>query len=107
MQSELDAIATAAIAQWIEVLDGGDPRLAMLGDVHFVIADLDKDELGHTSGNMIVIDADAAGYGWFVDTTLGDIDPDANNTEFTDTGNNGSLTAQVGSPAVGKQDLLT
>src|SRR5262249_8173124 len=57
--------------------------------------------LAATTGTTIVIDADAAGWGWFVDATpLG-------NSEFRISLGNGVFAAAEGSPAYGRMDLLT
>lgn len=73
----------------------------MLDDVQFEVADLDGLTLGLTEENMVFIDSDAAGYGWFIDTTpLDDV-------EFSPSGDEGVLTAFAGSEAVGDMDLLT
>ena len=63
-QSELDAAATVAIANWTEALGDGDPRLAAFGDVRLGVAPLSGDELGYTTGRTVLIDGDAAGAGW-------------------------------------------
>jgi hypothetical protein len=63
-QSQLDGAATIAIGDWIETLGGGDPRLASLGSMRIAFADLAGDSLGYASGRSILIDRDAAGYGW-------------------------------------------
>lgn len=48
---------------------GCDVAAAALDQVEFKIADLPGALLGQTVGNTIVIDADAGGYGWFIDPT--------------------------------------
>ena len=48
----------------------------MLAAVRFEIADLPGAQLGVSSGGTVTLDADAAGYGWFVDPTPAD------NSEF-------------------------
>jgi hypothetical protein len=63
-QSQLDGAATLAIGDWIETLGGGDPRLASFGDMRITFADLAGDALGYAQGRSILIDRDAAGYGW-------------------------------------------
>jgi hypothetical protein len=100
-QPELDAITTAAFAQWIDLLGEGDARLAALGDVRFGIADLPGSELGYTEGGTVLIDADAAGTGWFVDPTPAD------NGEFRPANWDGAWVAPPSSPAYGRMDLLT
>ena len=67
--------------------------------MNLVIADLDGLLLGQMAGGTLYIDSDAAGNGWFVDST-----PDANE-EFTAT--DGSWVAGEDSDAFGKIDLLT
>jgi hypothetical protein len=63
-QSQLDGASSLAIGDWIDTLGGGDPRLASLGDMRISFADLAGDTLGYTSGRNVLIDSDAAGYGW-------------------------------------------
>jgi hypothetical protein len=63
-QSQLDGVATLAIGHWTEALGDGDPRLAAFGDMRITFADLAGDELGFASGRSVLIDRDAAGYGW-------------------------------------------
>jgi len=63
-RGELDSAATAAIAHWMDELGDGDARLASLGGVRFSIADLAGDALGYAEGSTILIDENAAGYGW-------------------------------------------
>jgi hypothetical protein len=99
--SDLDSIVTAAIAQWTEALGSGDPRLASLGDMRISVADLAGGELGYAAGRTILIDADAAGQGWFIDSTPYE------NSEFRPQGKYGELVAMASSPAIGDMDLLT
>ena len=81
--AQLAPIAAEAKALWTQALGAGDSRLAALGSVQIVVGNLPQGGLGVTIGNLILIDADAAGYGWFAD---------------------GSLQAQIPS---GQMDLLT
>jgi hypothetical protein len=73
--------------------------LAELGSAQYVVGELPDNTIGLTyvSANQIVIDASAAGWGWFVDPnpTL-ELDPYL-----------ASDTALAGSPAAGHMDLLT
>ncbi len=57
------------------------------------IADLPGATLGEEIGNIIIIDTNAAGYGWFIDMTPSD------NKEFKASSINGELTAMASSPA--------
>ncbi|MGA8049240.1 MAG: calcium-binding protein [Burkholderiales bacterium] len=100
-QDELDGIATVAISQWTEALGAGDARLAALADVRIVIGDLAGAELGDTAGNTVVVDADAAGFGWFVDVSP------ASSSEFRVRLDRNIFAAAPGSEAYGKMDLLT
>ena len=64
------------------------------------VADLPGNLLGATMDGKILIDRDAAGFGWFVDPTPGD------DEEFTLDGL-GSLVARQNTAADGRADLLT
>jgi hypothetical protein len=57
--------------------------------------------LGETVGKTILIDRDAAGYGWFIDSTPAD------DLEFTSVSGPHSLAAGSASPAAQRIDLLT
>jgi Ca2+-binding RTX toxin-like protein len=63
----LDSVVEAAIGRWAGVL-GGSVTTA-LQDVEFQVADFSGRVLGLTGGGTVYLDADAAGYGWFVDPT--------------------------------------
>ena len=75
--SELDSIVAVAMSQWIEVLAVNDVRLAALGNLRFLIVDLEGSLLGQTEGKTILIDKDAAGYGWYTGASVG---PSSGNT---------------------------
>ena len=66
-QAELDTVTVSAMTQWIDAIGNGDPRLAALGGMQVGLADLSGDQLGFASGRSILIDSNAAGYGWSVD----------------------------------------
>jgi len=100
-QAELDAIATAAMAQWIQTLGEGDTRLATFGNVHFSLADLPDGELGDTTGRTFVVDVNAAGNGWFVD-----VSPSASE-EFRVRIDRNVLAASQDSAAYGRIDLVS
>jgi hypothetical protein len=57
--TELETAAAWAIAEWLAAKPGLD-----LADVEFVVGDLDGALLGEASDGLIVIDVDAAGWGW-------------------------------------------
>jgi Ca2+-binding RTX toxin-like protein len=71
-------------------------QLAMTRDVTVAVADLPALMLGNAVGAMILLDADAAGHGWFVDQTP------AHSEEFARDG-----SARAGSGADGRIDLLS
>jgi len=74
-------------------------QLDSLSRVHVVVSDLPGARLGQALDNTILIDSNAAGYGWFIDSTPYD------NEEFT-LGSAG-LQAAGDSAASGRMDLLT
>jgi len=96
--TELAPIIDAAIDYWVDITGVDASQLA---DVSFLITDLSEMFLAVTVGNTILIDTDAAGYGWFVDETPYD------NIEFGADGGNGELVAVPNSEAEGSMDLLT
>src|SRR5207253_1139300 len=64
-QGQLDAVVQAAITRWVGA--GIDPAsAALLEGIHVQVADLGGSYLGLEGGNVILIDRDAAGYGWFI-----------------------------------------
>jgi hypothetical protein len=65
-QAELDLIVAAAIEQWDAVSSGAARKLRGL---KVQLADLAGTTLGIAYGDRVLIDADAAGHGWFVDST--------------------------------------
>ena len=73
-------------------------QMARLDTIHLAVADLPGLALGQTEDGVITIDANAAGWGWFVDRTPQD------SREFALQG--GVLVASSG-PAAGHMDLLT
>jgi len=97
-QAQLDPIVAAAIAQWSALL--GTNIAPLLQGMVFAVGDLSGQGLAQTVGNVVVIDVNAAGYGWFVDTTPAD------STEFSSS-TGGALKATASSPAYGRMDLLS
>ena len=65
----------------------------------FSLSDLEPGHLGGASGSTVLIDRDAAGWGWYVDPTPAD------DAEFA--GVDGDLRAGKGRPAEGRMGLLT
>ena len=97
----LAPIVTAAKELWVKALGAGDPRLAILDQVTVLVSDLPNQLLGATTGTTVVLDSNAAGWGWFVDPTPQD------NSEFPIVLSSGVYAATPGSPAYGHMDLLT
>ena len=72
-----------------------------LASVSVTFADLAGAALGQTNANGITLDTNAAGNGWFIDTTPG------LNEEFLPTSNPNEWVAKAGSAAAGKMDMLS
>jgi hypothetical protein len=98
---ELAPIVDEAIGRWSDYLILDDSVLSLLNEVSFEIVDFADLTLGHTTGTTVLIDDDAAGYGWFVDSTPYD------DTGFRRQNADGELLATPSSPAYGDMDLLT
>jgi hypothetical protein len=75
--------------------------IARLGSIQFTVGQLVRGTLALSTpaANRVVVDASAAGYGWFVDLTPGQ------DNEFSKVGS--TLRADAGSAAAGHMDLLT
>ncbi|MEM8812197.1 MAG: VCBS domain-containing protein [Pseudomonadota bacterium] len=98
-QEELAPIVEAAIERWAEIGLDTEQR-DLLEEITVEIADLPGETaVGASAGGRIILDVDAAGHGWFIDTTPQD------DSEFnTETADN-SLVAET--DAAGGIDLLT
>jgi probable HAF family extracellular repeat protein len=72
-----------------------------LSSVSLRIVDLPGNTLAEAAGNVIYIDRDAAGYGWFVDSTPDD------DSEFSDLLGSNTLVARTQTAAANRVDLLT
>jgi uncharacterized repeat protein (TIGR01451 family) len=70
-QAQLDNIAQAASARWSQAGLSPD-QLAQLQAAQVRVADLPDGQLGNSGAGKIEIDQNAAGWGWFVDSTPGD-----------------------------------
>jgi hypothetical protein len=62
-QTQLDRVVALAIADWAATGLSAS-QVAALKSAHFEIADLPGGLLAETAGNEIIIDSNAAGYGW-------------------------------------------
>jgi hypothetical protein len=89
------------VTLWTQALGADDPRLAQLAGLHVGVAEFSGAALGTLAGDLILIDADAAGHGWFMDLTP------ASNSEFRLRADAGILSATPRSDAFGRMDLLT
>lgn len=76
LQSATPALKAAALNRW-QTAGVSELLLEHLAAIDILFSDLPNDQLAATQGNFIVLDANAAGHGWFVDTTPG------NDAEFT------------------------
>ena len=83
-----DSLAAFAVANASRLIPRS--RFGLLGDIEFIVTDLPNNLLGLAAGHVVWIDRDAAGFGWFVDST-----PDTDE-EF-----------EPGGAASGRMDLLT
>ncbi|MHC4431816.1 MAG: calcium-binding protein, partial [Planctomycetota bacterium] len=95
----LAPIIETAIDRWSESQFVDENMLALLDQVSFEVADLSGLTLARATGTTVLIDIDAAGYGWFIDTTPYE---DSEFDEYL-----GTLQAAPSSPASGAMDLLT
>jgi hypothetical protein len=100
-EDDLALIVGEAIDRWTEALGIDNALVDSLYDISFQIVNFEDRTLGQALEDTILIDIDAAGYGWFVDETPFD------NTEFGDDLGNGELAALSGADAEGRMDLLT
>lgn len=97
-QSQAQTLAKAAIDR-LAAAGASAADLAKLATVKIVVADLPQSYLGESVVGTIVIDVNAAGLGWFIDTT-------PNTDEEYARDKNGVYRA-IAPRAVGKVDLLT
>jgi subtilisin-like proprotein convertase family protein len=84
---ELEPIVNEAVRRWTEsgLLDAA--QLVAIESIEFEITNLAGTTLGLTTAETIVIDTDAAGYGWYVDVTPSD------DLEFSTTTDDGTQLA--------------
>jgi len=90
----------ATLNRAIELMVASGFDLSLFAGVQVQIVDFGNEAtLGMAGANLILIDNDAFGHGWFIDPTLAD------NNEFVFSGDEG--VADLSSIAYGKVDLLT
>jgi hypothetical protein len=97
--AQLAPVVNQAIAAWSSA-GLSAAQLQKLRQAQFVITDLPGSYLGKTTGDVIQLDANAAGNGWFVDPTP------ASNAEFAAQAGSSQLKA-VDPQAVDHIDLLS
>jgi len=96
-EQQLAVVVKEGVRRWLAAGESAEE----LAGVRVAIADLPDLYLGQTHDKMIYIDADAAGYGWFIDTTPWD------DAEFTSRIASAELKASdLGAPFE-RMDLLT
>jgi hypothetical protein len=100
-QHQLDELMDAAVMLWTDGLGANDPRLALLADTRVGTVNLPANEIGHAEGNVILLDADAAGHGWFIDVSP------MQSSEFSVRLDRNVFGAARSSEAFGRMDLLT
>jgi hypothetical protein len=101
-QDQLQAAVAGALAR-LSAAGVGPGLLQALAAAHFEVSVLPDGVLGETdtATDTVLISGDAAGHGWFVDgTPLAD-------EEYAPGGPGSPLVALAGSPAAGREDLLT
>ena len=98
---QLNDIIEEAKDRWAESLGSNVIGQAALDQVTFQIVNFGDLTLGRAIGTSILIDLDAAGYGWFVDGTP------SNDVEFGQKLSDLEKAALATSPAFGRMDLLT
>jgi hypothetical protein len=98
-EADLTPLVDEALRGWSMSEDAA--LIEALRDLEVRIADLPGLELARLQDGMITIDADAAGYGWFVD------DSPAGSGEFAIRLERNVLAAAPESEAFGRMDLLT
>ncbi len=98
--SELDFIVQSAISRWSATGLTAE-QLAALNAVTFEVTPMNGWYLGSAAGNLVQIDSDAGGFGWFVDPTPQD------DTEFPNAATATRLYTDPTLAPAGHIDLLT
>ncbi len=94
-------IVDEALALWTSALGLDCAALGLLNGVTVTFGDLPDAMIGATIGDLIVIDREAAGWGWFIDPTP------HSNREFVALPDLGTGSAGTDSPAFQRIDLLS
>jgi subtilase family serine protease len=96
----LETFRAEVIARWSQ-LGVAEFDTGILNNVKLVVEDLPGYKLGLADGYTVIIDTDAAGQGWFIDSTPN------NDVEFSDVLSASELKATKSDPGYGHVDLLT
>jgi hypothetical protein len=99
MADQLAPVVSAAKQRWIGTGELTLDQVASLGRAQVVIADLDGLMVGVTADEVVTVDVNAAGWGWFVDPTP------TRDEEFGVRGD--ELVAREGGATGGRIDLLS
>lgn len=99
-QPQLDTIVEAAKARWSNT-GLTQQQLAAISDLKFEITDMTDSYLGEAGSDRILVSRDAAGKGWFIDST-----PDDDSEFRNEASGTRRYTDSFGAPA-GRVDLLT
>ena len=97
----LRPIVTEALSLWSDALGLDSAALGYLNGVTVTFGDLPEGMIGVTMGDLVVIDQDAAGGGWFFDPA-----PEGSGA-FAAHAIPGTWLAGTGSPAFQRMDLLS
>ncbi|MBD2200773.1 MULTISPECIES: Calx-beta domain-containing protein [Calothrix] len=99
-QDTLELLKNQAVSGWNNL--GLTPnQLNQLSNIQFQVTDFADSTLALTEGLTIKIDQDAAGHGWYIDSSPSE------NSEFNSSISNDEFQADESSPAFGRVDLLT
>ncbi|GGO80245.1 hypothetical protein GCM10011348_16530 [Marinobacterium nitratireducens] len=71
-EDDAGMLLDAAYQDWLDSGLVTEADLSALGDVEIHVVDLEGDALAEVDGNVILVDIDAAGWGWFIDSTPDD-----------------------------------
>jgi hypothetical protein len=99
--AQLAPVVQDAINRWTAA-GISSAQVAQLQQTQFVIEDIPAPTaLGQTLAHQVLIDSNAAGYGWYIDATPG------SNVAFSQQVTTSELRADPTSPAYGHMDLLS
>jgi subtilisin-like proprotein convertase family protein len=100
-QAELDDMVSAVIEEWSASGQISANERRVLEAATFRVGELQDKTLGIARSGVVTIDANASGWGWFVDMSPGE------HEEFGSPDESGTMLADVTSSAYGRMDLYT